>query len=599
MLSEKKYSIDIIGDWKRTHDCGYLRNQHIGEEVVLMGWIDGTRDLGNLIFVDLRDREGITQLVFDPAINPEVHRKARELRHEWVIAIKGVVSPREKGQENPDLPTGDVEVKVKELKVLNRSDVPPFQVDGAVDASETLRLKYRYLEFRRKKVFENFRKRHLISSIIRRYLDGLGFVEVETPFLTRSTPEGARDYLVPSRVNRGKFYALPQSPQLFKQLLMIGGFDRYYQIVRCFRDEDLRADRQPEFTQVDLEMSFTNENGVMDVVEGIMKRVFSEIKGVDIPTPFPRLTYKEAMELYGTDRPDLRFDLEITDLTDLMRDTDFRVFRDVIEKGGVIKAINVQEGGSKLSRKAIDELSDIAISNGAKGMLWAKVKEGEWQSTLARFLDMERISIINKKMSSAPGDLILFVADNDSVASISLGAVRIEVARRLNLIKDTDSFVWITHFPLLEYDKEEERFVSVHHPFTSPLEEDIPLLWENPEQVRSRAYDIVLNGVEIGGGSIRIHDPVLQKEIFKILNISEQEAQKKFGFFMEALRYGAPPHGGLALGFDRLVAMILGADSIREVISFPKTQRATCPLSDAPSEVDEEQLNELGITLKK
>lgn len=598
MSSEIGESIETLGNWKRTHDCGSLRSQHIGEEVTLMGWVNGTRDLGSLIFIDLRDREGLTQLVFDQAINPDVHRRARELRHEWVIGVKGVVSPREEGQENPELPTGEVEVKVKELKVLNRSDVPPFQVDGAVDASETLRLKYRYLEFRRKRVFENFRKRHQIASIIREYLNGLSFVEVETPFLTKSTPEGARDYLVPSRVNRGKFYALPQSPQLFKQLLMIGGFDRYYQMVRCFRDEDLRADRQPEFTQVDLEMSFENEDGVIEVVEGMMKRVFKEIKGRDIEIPFPRLTYQEAMARFGTDRPDLRFGLEIRDVTESMRDTEFRVLRDAVKDGGVIKAINVN-GGSSLSRKAMDELSEIAVSNGAKGLLWAKVKDDGWQSTLSRFFDMNRISEINGKLNASSGDLILFVADNEDVVNSSLGAIRIEVAKRLNLIKEKDSFVWITHFPLLEFDQEEGRFVSVHHPFTSPLDEDMELLKQNPEKARSRAYDIVLNGVEIGGGSVRIHDISLQRQVFKILNISEDEAQRKFGFFMEALRYGAPPHAGIALGFDRLVAMILGAESIRDVIAFPKTQRATCPLSDAPSEVDSRQLDELGITIKK
>jgi aspartyl-tRNA synthetase len=600
MKDPEEHRIDPLGAWKRTHDCGRLRAEDIGSQALLMGWVNSRRDMGNLIFIDLRDREGITQIVFDPLEDEESHRRARVLRNEWVVAVRGSVSPRLAGQENPKLPTGAVELKVKDLRILNRTETPPFQVDGAVDASETLRLKYRYLELRRKKVFDHFRRRHLMTALVRNYLDRHGFIEVETPFLTKSTPEGARDYLVPSRVHKGLFYALPQSPQLFKQLLMISGFDRYYQIVRCFRDEDLRADRQPEFTQVDLEMSFADEEAVMAVIEGLMAELFEKILGVTVPLPIPRLEYREAMERFGTDRPDLRFGMEIRDMTDLARATEFKVFRSAAESGGAVKAIKVDGGGSLFSRKALDDLSRLVVDWGAKGLAWAKVTEEGWQSSLDKFFTADIKRKVHARLEASPEDLILFVADQPPVALSVMGTLRLELAARLNLIhKDDYALAWVTRFPLLEYSQESGRLEAVHHPFTSPLDEDMPLLQDHPEQARARAYDIVLNGSEIGGGSVRIHNLALQQEMFKLLGISKEAADMKFGFFLEALKYGAPPHAGIALGFDRLVAVFSGVDSIREVIAFPKTQSAACPLTDAPSRVDEAQLYELGLSLEK
>jgi len=596
MEENQDIRIDSMGDWKRTHDCGSLRADDVGQEVVLMGWVNSRRDLGNLIFIDLRDREGITQIVFDPQVDKESHKRAHILRSEWVIAVKCTVVPRLKGQENFTLPTGSIELKVSELKILNKTETPPFQVDGAVDASETLRLKYRYLELRRPQVLSAFRKRHLIASFIREYLDSKAFIEVETPFLTKSTPEGARDYLVPSRVNRGMCYALPQSPQLFKQLLMIAGFDRYYQIVRCFRDEDLRADRQPEFTQVDLEMAFVDEEDVMGVFEEMMRELFHKIQEFDMASPIPRLEYHEAMDRFGTDRPDIRFAMELNDLTDIAGRSDFRVFRGVIEEGGVVKAITVKDGAASFSRKALDELSGLVVEYGAKGLAWVKVNKDGWQSSLSKFFRDEDKTAVNEKVKAAPGDLILIVAQEHTIANEALGKLRVELARRLDLIpQDIYEFVWITRFPLLEYSKTEGRFEAVHHPFTAPLEDDLALLDGHPERVRSKAYDLVLNGTEIGGGSVRIHNLTTQQKVFRSLGISDQEAQMKFGFFLEALRYGAPPHGGIALGFDRLVAIMTGVKSIREVIAFPKTTSAACLLTDAPSRADEAQLKELGL----
>ena len=596
MTEHEEIKIDHLGDWKRTHDCGSLRADEDGKESVLMGWVNSRRDLGNLIFIDLRDRDGITQIVFDPQVDGESHERAHALRNEWVIAVKGTVSPRLKGQENFSMPTGSIELKVTGLKILNRTETPPFQVDGAVDASETLRLKYRYLELRRPQVFSVFLKRHRISVCIREFLNGKGFMEVETPFLTKSTPEGARDYLVPSRVNRGLFYALPQSPQLFKQLLMIGGFERYYQIVRCFRDEDLRADRQPEFTQVDLEMAFVNEDGVMAVFEEMMGKLFREIMDRAIPFPIKRMEFHEAMDRFGTDRPDMRFGMELIDLTDIAVKSDFRVFKDVIEDGGVVKAITVKNGGPAFSRKKLDELSALAVESGARGLAWIKVNEDGWQSSLKKFFKDEDKNGLNEKSGAGPGDLILIVAHKRRVANESLGVLRLEVARRMELIPvSAYEFVWITKFPLLEYDETEKRLQAVHHPFTAPVEEDIHLLDDQPEKVRARAYDLVLNGTEIGGGSIRIHVPAVQEKMLSILGISPEQAKVKFGFLLEALKYGAPPHGGMALGFDRLVAIMAGVNSIREVIAFPKTTSATCLLTGAPSGVDEAQLKELGL----
>jgi len=590
--------IDTLSDWKRTHDCGSLRAQDVGREALLMGWVNSRRDLGNLIFIDLRDREGITQVVFDPQVDEESHKRAHVLRNEWVLAVKGQVTPRLEGQANPNLPTGAIELKVTGLKILNRTETPPFQVDGMVDASETLRLKYRYLELRRNSVFQNFRKRHFITSCIRDYLNHNGFLEVETPFLTKSTPEGARDYLVPSRVSKGQFYALPQSPQLFKQLLMISGFERYYQIVRCFRDEDLRADRQPEFTQVDLEMSFTNEEGVIGIVEGMIVKLFKEVMAQEIASPIPRLEYHDAMNRFGTDRPDTRYGMELEEITDLIGESDFQAFKRVAEAGGSVKAIRVENGATVFSRKILDELSKLVTEQGGKGLAWIKVTDDGWQSSLSKFFDEKTKEAINRRLDAVSGDLLLIVADQTPVANQALGALRQEVARRCDLIPEGKyAFVWVTRFPLVEFNEAEERWDAMHHPFTSPLEEDLPLLHEQPGKVRARSYDIVLNGTEIGGGSIRIHDISVQKEIFKMLGISEEDADRKFGFFLEALKYGAPPHGGIALGLDRLVAILTGVESIREVIAFPKTASATCPLTEAPTGVDESQLKELGLRL--
>jgi aspartyl-tRNA synthetase len=590
--------VDPLGDWVRTHDCGSLRDGQVGQEVTLMGWVNSRRDLGSLIFIDLRDREGVTQIVFDPLVENTCHERAHILRNEWVLAIRGEVCRRLEGQENPKLPTGRIEVKVTGLKILNRTETPPFQVDGSVDASENLKLKYRYLELRRPQVFANFLKRHRIASEIRDYLNEKGFLEVETPFLTKSTPEGARDYLVPSRVNKGMFYALPQSPQLFKQLLMIAGFDRYYQIVRCFRDEDLRADRQPEFTQVDLEMSFASEETVMSVFEGMMSRIFKGILNVPIADPIPRITYDEAMDRFGTDRPDTRFGMELRDMGLFASRSDFTVFRKVLEEGGAVKALTIKEGGPAISRKHLDELSQLAVGAGAKGLSWIKVTEKGWQSSLDKFFHGEEKADINRHLGAEKGDLILLVADKGKIVNQVLGLLRLEVARRLHLIPaDRFSFLWVTRFPLLEYNETEGRLEAVHHPFTAPAEEDLPLLLREPTRVRARAYDLVLNGTEIGGGSIRIHNPDLQQELFGLLGISPREAEAKFGFLIEALKYGAPPHGGMAIGFDRLVAIMTGSKSLREVIAFPKTTSATCTMTDAPSRVDEGQLRELALSI--
>ena len=600
MSENTEIKIDSLGDWERTHDCGNLRKDDVGKDAILMGWVNNRRDLGNLIFIDLRDRGGITQVVFDPHVEAKSHKRARVLRNEWVVAVKGTVFKRLKGQENFILPTGSIELKVTEVRILNRTETPPFQVDGEVDASEILRLKYRYLELRRPQVFSLFQKRHLIASCIREYLNKKGFIDVETPFLTKSTPEGARDYLVPSRVNRGHFYALPQSPQLFKQILMVAGFERYYQIVRCFRDEDLRADRQPEFTQVDLEMAFTNENSVMEIFEGMMKDIFNKVLERNISIPFQRLEFFDAMERFGTDRPDIRFGMELEDLTDFAVRSDFRVFKDVIEDGGVVKAILVKGGASSFSRKVLDELSGLAVGTGAKGLAWIKVTEDGWQSSLAKFFNKQDKSNVDQKLGSEPGDLALIVAHKRKIVNEVLGILRLDVAQRMDMMDDDKyAFVWITKFPLFEYDETEKRLQAVHHPFTAPVEKDISLLNDKPKEVRSRAYDLVLNGTEIGGGSIRIHNAAIQQKILNILGIPPEKAQLKFGFLLEALKYGAPPHGGMALGFDRLVAIMTGVKSIREIIAFPKTTSATCLMTDAPSRVSEEQLRELSLTLNK
>jgi aspartyl-tRNA synthetase len=598
MEEKPEFKANTLGGWRRTHDCGSLRAEDAGREAILMGWVNSRRDLGNLIFIDLRDREGLTQVVFDPQVDMESHRRAHVLRNEWVLAVKGSVAHRLEGQENPNLPTGAIELRASEIKILNETEIPPFQVDGAVDASETLRLKYRYLELRRPQALSVLRKRHKIASSVRQYLNSQGFIEVETPFLTKSTPEGARDYLVPSRVSRGHFYALPQSPQLFKQILMIAGLDRYYQIVRCFRDEDLRADRQPEFTQVDLEMAFVEEDVVMGVIEGMMTHIFKEVLGREVPVPIERIEYHDAMERFGTDRPDTRFGMELRDLTEIAARSDFRAFKEVIGKGGVAKGMRVEGGSNSFSRKTLDELSQVVLDCGGKALSWVKVKEEGWQSSISKFFKEDDKRAINHGMDARQDDLILILAERPKIANEALGRLRLEVARRLGLIPDGRyDFVWITKFPLLEYNEAERRLEAVHHPFTSPLEEDLLLLDRQPERVRARSYDLVLNGAEIGGGSIRIHDLSTQQKMFNTLGISTEEAQMKFGFLLEALRYGAPPHGGVALGFDRLVAIMAGVSSIRETIAFPKTTSATCPLTDAPSRVNEAQLEELGLRL--
>jgi len=591
---------DSVDGLQRTHSCGALRREDIDQEVILMGWVQRRRDHGGLIFVDLRDREGLTQVVFNPEINDQAHAKADMLRSEFVIAIRGIVIPRPEGMANPNLPTGEIEVVVEELRLLNSSQTPPYELeDFKVDTSEAIRLRYRYLDLRRPKLMQNLLLRHKAAQVARNYLNSQGFVEVETPILTRSTPEGARDYLVPSRTNPGKFFALPQSPQLFKQLLMMAGLERYYQLCRCFRDEDLRADRQPEFTQIDMEMSFITEEDIYAVVEGLMAALFREILRLEVSPPFPRLTYGECIARFGVDRPDRRFGLELVDVTDLVAVTEFRTFADVAAQGGIIKAIN-GKGLARLPRKELDELTGFVGIYGAKGLAWIKLTPSGWQSPLAKFFTPAQQEALNARLQAREGDLLLFVADAPAIVHTALGQLRLHLGKKEKLIPpDTYDFCWVTHFPLLEYDPEAKRYVAMHHPFTSPLRQDLPLLETDPGAVRARAYDLVLNGNEVGGGSIRIHHRHIQEKVFDALKISPEEAQQKFGFLLEALDYGAPPHGGVAFGFDRLVMILAGARSIREVIAFPKTQKATCILTQAPSEVDVAQLLELGLRLDR
>ncbi|MFA4902032.1 MAG: aspartate--tRNA ligase [Desulfobaccales bacterium] len=592
---------DSLEGLKRTHSCNALTAADNGVEVVLMGWVQRRRDHGGLIFVDLRDREGLTQVVFSPEVNPDTHIKAGVLRDEYVIAVRGLVNLRPADMINPNLLTGEIEVLVEELRILNSSKTPPFELeDYRVDISEALRLKYRYLDLRRPSVMKNILFRHRAAQVTRQFLNGQGFIEVETPILTKSTPEGARDYLVPSRVQPGQFFALPQSPQLFKQLLMMAGLDRYYQLCRCFRDEDLRADRQPEFTQIDVEMAFITEADIMHVVEGLMVALFRELKGLDLAPPFPRLTYQECLDRFGLDRPDTRFGLELKDITDLVMDSEFRQFREVVDQGGIVKALN-GPGLSKLSRKDLDGLIDLAGVYGARGLAWVKIQsDGAWQSPLSKFFPAGARAAINGRLEAQEGDLLLFVADVPLVASTAMGQVRLHLAEKESLIpEDTFNLVWVTDFPMLEYDNEAGRFSAMHHPFTAPKEEDLALLETDPGQVRARAYDLVLNGTEIGGGSIRINRRDIQQQVFQALKIGVDEAEEKFGFLLEALEYGAPPHGGVAFGFDRLVAILCGAKSIREVIAFPKTQKAACLVTKAPSPVALEQLLELGLRVEK
>jgi aspartyl-tRNA synthetase len=562
-----------------------------------MGWVQRRRDHGGLIFLDLRDREGITQVVFYPELSPGAHEAAHQIRGEYVVAVRGRVAPRPAGTENPSLPTGGVEVQAIELKILNRAKTPVFAVEEDTDAGEDLRLKYRYLDLRRPGLQRNLTMRHRAASSIRRFFDDHGFVEVETPVLTRSTPEGARDFLVPSRLTPGHFYALPQSPQLFKQLLMVSGFDRYYQIVKCFRDEDLRADRQPEFTQVDVEMSFITPDDIMALMEEMVAGVWREVLGAELERPFPRIPYAEAVGRYGTDAPDTRFGLELADVTKAVASSEFKVFAQVAASGGLVKGLNAKGAGEALSRKEIDDLTAFVAPFGARGLAWIRIQpNGEWQSPIAKFLGEEPRRGIVDALAPEPGDILFFVADEPRVVNLALARLRIHLAKRLGLVPEGRwAFCWVTDFPLLEWDPEEKRHVALHHPFTSPRPEDAEKLATNPLEVLAQAYDLVLNGSEVGGGSIRIHDEAVQRRLFEALAIGPEEAEAKFGFLLEALSFGAPPHGGIAFGLDRLLMFLTGAQSIRDVIAFPKTQKGTCLMTEAPSPVDPRQLRDLHL----
>lgn len=580
--------------WKRTDYCGDLRIADAGKEVVLNGWISKKRNLGGLIFCDLRDRSGIVQVVFNDTLDKAVFDAADGLKSEYVIGVKGKVVERE--SKNNKIPTGDIEVTADEFKIYSEAETPPIYIKDDDNVDENLRLKYRFLDLRKQKMQQNLRFRHKVAISTRNFLDKEGFIEVETPTLVKPTPEGARDYLIPSRVNSGRFYALPQSPQLFKQILMVSGIDKYYQIAKCYRDEDLRADRQPEFTQIDMEMSFVQPEDIMDVQERFMKNLFKEVLDRDIEIPFRRISYDEAMERYGSDKPDTRFGFELTDIAEIVKDCDFKVFTEAIEKGGRVKAINITGGADKFTRKEIDKLAESIKAYGAKGLAWLKLANGEISSPVAKFFDDARKTAILEAMQAKDGDLILIVADKASVVFDSLGFLRRHIADRLGLLDDSVfDFIWVTDFPLFEYDEEEGRYTAMHHPFTQPRVEDVDLLDTEPAKVKAQAYDIVLNGVEVGGGSIRIHDGNLQKRMFKALGISDEDAHEKFGFLLEAFRYGTPPHGGLAYGLDRLLMLMLGESSIREVIAFPKNQNAQCMMTGAPGNIDKAQLEELSI----
>jgi aspartyl-tRNA synthetase len=580
---------------KRTRTCGELRAQDIGTTVTLNGWVDTRRDLGGVIFIDLRDRYGITQIVFNPQRGSDAHAAAKELRSEFVLSVTGTVERRPEGTAHPGLETGEIDVMVSALMILNRAETPPFPMDESAETAEDLRLKYRYLDLRRPSLQRTLMFRHRMYQITHRYFDSRGFIEIETPVLMKSTPEGARDYLVPSRVHRGRFYALPQSPQTYKQILMVSGFDKYVQIVKCFRDEDLRADRQPEFTQIDIEMSFVDEIDIQNLAEGLIATFFKELKGIDIPLPLPRFTYREAMETYGSDKPDTRFGLKFCDITDLVGRSGFKVFADNVQRGGVVAGF-VVPGGASLTRNQMDTIVDFTKGLGAGGLVYFKWTEQGLETAVEKFLGKDIVAAIAAHMGAAKGDLILLVSDVWLKAYTILGSLRLEMARRLNLIDETrNDLLWVTEFPMFEYSEEEKRFVAMHHMFTAPHPDDIELLTTDPGKARARAYDIVLNGNEIGGGSIRIHDRELQSKVFGLLGMGPEEAEKKFGFLLGAFRYGAPPHGGIALGFDRIVMLMTGMKSIRDVMAFPKTASAMSLMDEAPSEVEDKQLRELHI----
>lgn len=586
--------------FKRTNYCGEIKENMIGKEVTLMGWVSRKRVFSHFSFILLRDRTGIVQAVVNQDTNTEdVIKKDKELKPEYVVAIKGKVVARTEENINPEMETGKVEVLIDAMEILSESEVPPFQIEDSINVSTDLRLKYRYLDLRRPSVAKNLILRHNIAQSVRRFLDNEGFLEIETPFLTKSTPEGARDYLVPSRVHSGEFYALPQSPQIFKQLLMASGFDKYFQIVKCFRDEDLRADRQPEFTQIDMELSFVDDEDIISLNERLMKTILKETKGIDIKIPFERMAYKEAMERFGSDKPDIRFGMELKNITYIVSGSEFGVFENAITSGGSVRGINVK-GSCSMPRKQIDSLVELAKTYGAKGLAWLGLNEDDtFKTSIGKFFDDNKLKEIANAFDAEKGDLILICADKDSVVFDALGALRVEMSKRLEVTdKDDYRFLWVTEFPLFEYDDEEQRYVAKHHPFTMPMEEDIDLLETNPEKARAVAYDLVLNGYELGGGSLRIYQSDLQEKMFKCLGFSQEEANERFGFLIDAFKYGAPPHGGLALGLDRIVMLLSGSDSLRDVIAFPKVKDASCPLADAPNFVDKKQLDELMIEIK-
>ncbi|WP_278759422.1 aspartate--tRNA ligase [Mammaliicoccus lentus] len=583
---------------KRTTYCGSVTEEYIGQTVTLNGWVQKRRDLGGLIFIDLRDREGVVQIVFNPDFSDEALKIADKVRSEYVIQVKGQVTKRDQKSVNDKIKTGKVEVQVSSIEILNESETPPFSITDVNDIDENVRLKYRYIDLRRESLAQTFKMRHQITRSVRNYLDEGDFFEVETPVLTKSTPEGARDYLVPSRVHDGEFYALPQSPQIFKQLLMIGGFDKYYQIVKCFRDEDLRADRQPEFTQIDIEMSFVDQEDVMTMNEGLMKRIMKDVKGIDITTPFPRMTYAEAMERYGIDKPDTRFGMELINLSQLASQMEFKVFKGAVENGGEVKAIVVENGADDYSRKDIDQLQSFASIYGAKGLAWVKVTAEGLNGPISKFFNESHTEELLKETEAKSGDLILFVADKKDVVAASLAQLRNKLGKERGLIDPNQyNFLWVTDWPLFEYDEDTNRYVAAHHPFTAPKKEHEDMLETDPTNVEANAYDIVLNGFELGGGSIRIHKSDLQEKMFKALGFTDEEAQEQFGFLIEAFKYGAPPHGGIALGLDRLVMLLAGRTNLRDTIAFPKTASASCLLTDAPSKVSNSQLQELHLQL--